>query len=74
MDAYLYRAVARFLSWGVQLAERSEPGPRQPTVAAPKWLGSEGASPKRGYRAKSQENLAFSSYFGPQSTFNKDFN
>jgi hypothetical protein len=28
-----FRAVARFLSWGVQLAKRSEASPRQPTVA-----------------------------------------
>jgi hypothetical protein len=48
---------------GVQLAKRSKADPQQPTVAgtlramAPKWLGSEGASPQRG--VQQQRTIGF---------------
>ena len=44
-----------FLSRGVQLAERSEDGSRRPTVAAPEWLESGGASLQWGPGAKPPE-------------------
>ena len=63
-----FRAVARFSSWGCNWP--SEASPRVPSPkggpgALPHWV-SKGPSP--------QKNLAFSSPFGPQSIFNKDFN